>query len=126
MRHTAKEGRVYLVSCCSAMRTEDIPDRLDFKQKYLSEVGEWLNPGLSLIVDPDGKVLAGPAEKEETILYAEIERDKLTGPRFQLDTAGHYSRPDVFSLTVNRQERPMIRTVESTSESSKLMEDETE
>jgi nitrilase len=112
MRHTAKEGRVYLVSCCSAMRKDDIPDHYSFKQKYLADVAEWLNPGLSLIVDPDGKVLAGPAENLETILYAEVEPDKLTGPRFQLDTAGHYARPDVFSLTVHREPRPMIRTVD--------------
>ncbi|UCD25856.1 MAG: carbon-nitrogen hydrolase family protein [Gemmatimonadota bacterium] len=123
MRHTAKEGRVYLVSCCSAMRTADIPDRYGFKHKYLSDAGEWLNPGLSLIVDPDGKVLAGPAENEETILYAEVEPEKLTGPRFQLDTAGHYARPDVFSLTVNRQERPMISTVEGVGECVEHVDD---
>jgi nitrilase len=111
MRHTAKEGRVYLVSCCSAMRMTDIPDHYAFKQKYLAGAGEWLNPGLSLIADPDGKLLAGPAENEETILYAEVDPARTLGTRFQLDTAGHYARPDVFRLIVDRQPRPMIETL---------------
>ena len=65
-----------------------------------------------MIVDPDGKIVAGPAEKEETILYAEVRRDLITGPRFQLDTVGHYARPDVFELRVYKTPRPMITEVE--------------
>ena len=43
LRHIAKEGRVYVVGCASAMRKEDIPDRFEFKGKHYSEVGEWIN-----------------------------------------------------------------------------------
>ena len=56
-----------------------------------------------------GKLVAGPAHGEETILYAEVDPRKLSGPRFQLDVAGHYGRPDVFELTVRRAPRPMVR-----------------
>jgi len=112
LRHIAKEGRVYVIGACSAMRQEDVPDRLAFKAKYLSGVGEWLNPGDSAIVNPDGKLLAGPARHEETILYAEVDPKQMVGPRFQLDIAGHYGRPDVFELTVHREARPMVRWVE--------------
>jgi len=112
LRHTAKEGRVYVVGCCSAVSRDDIPDRYGFKEAYLPGDLEWINPGLSAIVDPDGKIIAGPAEKEETILYAEIDPNEFAGPRFQLDVAGHYGRPDVFQLIVNREERPMIQDEE--------------
>ncbi len=112
LRHTAKEGRVYVIGCCSAVSRDDIPDRFGFKQAYLPVDLEWLNPGLSAIVDPDGKIIAGPLEKEEAILYAEIDPGELRGPRFQLDVAGHYGRPDIFQLIVNREERPMIRDEE--------------
>jgi nitrilase len=112
LRHIAKEGRVYVVSACSAMRKADVPDRLAFKAKYLAGGDEWINPGDSAIVNPDGKLLAGPVRHEETILYAEVDPRQMVGPRFQLDVAGHYGRPDVFELTVHREARPMVRFVE--------------
>jgi nitrilase len=34
LRHIAKEGRVYVVGCSMVMRTDDIPDRYEFKQLY--------------------------------------------------------------------------------------------
>ena len=65
-------------------------------------------PGMSVIVDPDGKVVAGPLEGEEGILYADVEPRQLIGPRWQLDSAGHYARPDIFDLRVRREPRPML------------------
>jgi nitrilase len=109
LRHIAKEGRVYVLGCCTAMRRDDIPDRYAFKGKYLAQQGEWLNPGDSAIVDPDGKFLVEPVRNREEILYAEIAPARLSGTRWQLDVAGHYGRPDVFQLTVRRDARPMVR-----------------
>jgi nitrilase len=109
MRHTAKEGRSVVVSCCQAVRKDDLPDELSFKAKYLSEIGDWINPGGSVIVDPDGKILAGPANERETILYADVQHAQLVGPRSQLDIAGHYARPDVFELIVHRRSTPVIQ-----------------
>jgi nitrilase len=111
LRHGAKEGRCVVVGCCSAVHIDHIPDDLDFKSEYLAGKGPWLNPGGSVIVDPDGKILAGPAMEEETILYASVHRDQFTGPRWQLDVAGHYARPDVFQLRVNRLPKPMLTEV---------------
>jgi len=108
LRHIAKEGRVYVLGCCSAMRRSDVPDRYTFKEKFLSDA-EWINPGDSTIIDPDGKFLVEPVKNREEILYAEVDPKQLRGPRWQLDVAGHYGRPDVFELTVRREARPMIR-----------------
>ncbi len=106
MRHVAKEGRCFVIGACQAFHIDDVPDELEFKAEYLADIEGWLNPGLSLIVDPDGKIVAGPLEGEEGILYADVEPDQLVGPRWQLDVAGHYSRPDVFELRVHRDPRP--------------------
>jgi nitrilase len=108
LRHIAKEGRVYVLGCCSAMRRSDVPDRYEFKEKFLSD-SEWINPGDSTIIDPDGKFLVEPVKNREEILIAEVDPRQLRGPRWQLDVAGHYGRPDVFELTVHREPRPMIR-----------------
>jgi nitrilase len=112
MRHLAKEGRCVVVGCCQAFHLDDIPDRFAFKQAYLGEVEGWINPGQSVIVDPDGKLLAGPVEKEETILLADVRPEQLVGPRWQLDVAGHYARPDVFELRVHRRPTPQVTLVD--------------
>ena len=111
LRHTAKEGRVYVLGTCSAVHRDDIPDRYAFKERYLTSVDGWINKGDSAIVDPDGKFLAEPVSEREEILYAEVDPRNFLGPRFQLDTGGHYARPDIFELTVRREPRPMLRTV---------------
>jgi nitrilase len=106
LRHVAKEGRTWVIGCCTAIRKSDLPERLGL-QKYFSDA-DWINPGDSMIVDPDGKIAAGPAREQETILYADVDPVTLTGPRSQLDVAGHYARPDVFTLSVNREEHRII------------------
>jgi len=102
LRHGAKEGRVYVIGCGSATRLADIPDRFAFKALLKSDDAGWVNPGDSAIVDPDGKLIAGPCHARQELIYAEVDPEKVTGPRWQLDVAGHYSRPDVFRLEVNR------------------------
>jgi nitrilase len=109
MRHIAKEGRAVVIGCCQAVRKDDVPDDLSFKSKYLSSIEGWINPGGSVIVDPDGKIMAGPVSELETILYADVRQEQLVGPRWQLDIAGHYARPDVFELIVHRRPTPMIQ-----------------
>ena len=98
LRHVAKEGRVYVIGCGSAMRPADLPDRLRFKADVHVSATGWVNPGDSVIVDPDGKIVAGPLHEEQGLLLGEIDPQRITGPRWQLDVAGHYSRPDLFSL----------------------------
>lgn len=101
LRHVAKEGRVYVIGCGSATRLDDIPDRLAFKALVKADAG-WVNPGDSAIIDPDGKVIAGPCHERQEVIYGEVDPEKIAGPRWQLDVAGHYGRPDVFRLEVNR------------------------
>ena len=58
-------------------------------------------PGESCIIDPMGEVIAGPAEGE-TILLADGSTEQIFSAKSLCDVAGHYSRPDVFQLKVNR------------------------
>ncbi len=113
LRHIAKEGRAYVVGCSIAMRKDDIPERLEFKAKYYSEVGEWINTGDSAIVGPDGKFIAGPLNAKEGILYAELDPRQMSGSKWNLDVAGHYARPDVFRLTVSKDDRPVIAVAQA-------------
>jgi nitrilase len=109
LRHIAKEGRSYVIGCCSAVHRSQIPEEYAFLREYLPDNLEWINPGESAIVDPDGKFVAGPVRERETILYAEVEPPRIRGSRWQLDVAGHYARPDIFQLIVDRRSHPMTR-----------------
>jgi nitrilase len=124
LRHIAKEGRVYVIGCCCPVHLKDIPDRYEFKKQY-SRKDDWVNVGDSTIVDPDGRIIAGPANRKEEILYAEISLRQVTGPRWKLDVAGHYSRPDVFQLSVNRQPQPALRATTVSSSDGRRQEEAT-
>jgi nitrilase len=101
IQHIAREGGLYVISCCMVLKPEDIPDRYDFKKTY-PEGREWINSGKSCIVSPKGEIVAGPLEMKEEILYAEINLNLITESKRMFDVAGHYARPDVFEFKVNK------------------------
>jgi nitrilase len=113
LRHIAKEGGVYVVGCCMVLRQEDIPDRFEFKSQFYTAADEWLSEGDSVIVNPEGKFIAGPLNMEAGILYAEVDQQQLQASKWKFDVAGHYARPDVFELIVHKNPRPII-TIDET------------
>jgi predicted amidohydrolase len=88
-----------------------IIDPADVDDAELREAIEMLPAmtGDSYIIDPMGEVLAGPAVGE-TLLIGEVSMAKVREAKALCDTAGHYSRPDVLQLHVNR--KPLTRLVE--------------
>ncbi len=99
MQHIAREGGLFIISACMAIRKDDIPDVYSFKQLYPAD-REWINTGNSCIVGPNGKIIAGPLEAKEGILYADINLDDIISAKRMFDAAGHYARPDVFHFDV--------------------------
>jgi len=100
MRHIAREGGMYLISVCSAMRLDDIPDSYEFKSLY-SGKREWINPGNSCIISPRGEYITGPISEKAEILFGEIDLDQIPAAKRMFDVTGHYSRPDVFHFKIN-------------------------
>jgi nitrilase len=101
LRHIAREGGLFVVGCCMAIRINDIPDRFEFKRLY-PEGREWVNIGNSCVINPRGEFIAGPLEKREEILYADLDMNEILAAKRMFDAAGHYARPDVFRFSVNR------------------------
>ncbi len=91
---------VFVISVCMILRKESFPKDFEFQQE-LAEAGEDLETGGSAIIGPDGSYLAGPLWKEEGILYAELDLNRVIEQSQLLDVAGHYARPDVRSLHLN-------------------------
>jgi len=99
LRHIAREGGMFVVGSCTALRLDDIPDRLSFKELY-PEGREWINIGKSCIINPMGEIIAGPAIEKEEILYADIDLNEIIPAKRMFDVSGHYSRPDVFKYSI--------------------------
>lgn len=108
LRHIGREGRVYTVGCCMVLLKKDVLAFFPQLESYYAATDEWLNTGNSMITDPNGDILAGPLNKEEGILYADIDLKMLRGTKWNLDVAGHYTRPDAFQLTVIKSPTPVI------------------
>jgi nitrilase len=85
-----------------ALRGSDIPDHFPGRAQLFPDPDEWINPGDSAVVDPQGRVVAGPMRCETGILYADIDTARVAPARRALDVSGHYARPDIFQLRVNR------------------------
>jgi nitrilase len=106
MRHISLEGRCHVLSACQFLRRRDVPEG---QECVLGEDPETvLMRGGSLIVGPLGEVLAGPDYSGETVLYADIDPAEIARARYDFDPVGHYSRPDVFRLTVDRRAKPAV------------------
>ena len=107
MRHVALEGRCFVLTACQFLRKRDFPANV--RVSLGDSPDAVLMRGGSAIVSPLGKVLAGPHFDGETILTADLDLAEIGRGKFDFDVAGHYARPDVFTLTVN--ESPMRAVV---------------
>jgi len=101
LRHIAKEGRTYVIGITSCLRAADLPADLPGRAALYGDAGDWLSRGNSVIIGPEGEILAGPLIGEEGVLYAEIDAGRAWSSRQQFDPVGHYGRTDVFHLVVD-------------------------
>jgi nitrilase len=112
MQHIAFEGRCFVLSAVQYLRRGDCPE--DYPAIQGNDPATVLIRGGSVIVNPQGVVLAGPNYDGEAILLADINLDEIAEGKYDLDVVGHYARPDVFRLTVNERPTPAVSISEET------------
>ena len=107
MQHIAAEARCWVLGAGYAHRVSDIPPTFPHRDAVWPDPDAWLNPGDSVIVAPGGRIVAGPLHRETGVLIADVDPAASAAARRTLDVAGHYGRPDVFRLEVDRsRQRP--------------------
>ncbi len=107
MNHIAREGGCYVLSTATAAQGCDIPDSFPERDSLFTP-DEWINPGDAVVIKPFGGIVAGPLHREKAILYAEIDLEEARSARKALDVSGHYNRPDLFKLEVDRRATPPV------------------
>lgn len=108
MQHIAREARSWVVCSGFALHSDDVPQDFPARDRIISQTDEWINDGDSVVVAPNGQITAGPLRSEYGILYADLDIDASRNQGWYMDTAGHYNRPDVFEVTVDRTRRSAI------------------
>ncbi len=119
-RFIARESRGYVISASTILRPQDIPDDFPLRDRILKSAETpsdgFIHNGGSCIANPDGSWLVEPVTHAEQIITAELDFDRVLEERQNFDPAGHYSRPDVLGLSLNRTRQAAIDISESPSQ----------
>ena len=102
-RHYAVEGRTFVLACGAILRAEALPDGLEADPERL-EAGLALRGG-SVVVGPDGVPLSEAVWDEERLVVETLDLRRVREEAMALDVTGHYARPDLLSMTVQRGTR---------------------
>ncbi|MFT7265901.1 MAG: nitrilase [Halioglobus sp.] len=112
-RFMAREGRSFVMSVGGLMRPEDFPEDTPYLQEILAGcTTDFLANGGSCLCGPDAEWVIEPQIEKEDVFYAVIDHVKVREERQNFDPVGHYSRPDVTRLTVDRRRQSTVEFIE--------------
>lgn len=103
----AAEGQCFVLAPCGI-----VSDAMIKQMVETPEQAELLLPGggFAQIYGPDGAPLCEPLpEQEEGLLFADIDFGAISIAKSFADPVGHYSRPDVTRLLLNREARDPVQ-----------------
>ncbi|BAO54357.1 carbon-nitrogen hydrolase family protein [Nonlabens marinus] len=108
-RFIAREGRTFVLSVSSLMLKEHFPKGTPHLEELLENAPAVLANGGSCIAGPDGEWIIEPQIGKEELITATLDLNRVFEERQNFDPAGHYSRPDVTQLNVNRKRQSTVK-----------------
>ncbi|WP_298503950.1 carbon-nitrogen hydrolase family protein [uncultured Maribacter sp.] len=107
-RFIARESRSFVISVSSLMKKEDFPKDTPHLSSILEQAPNVMANGGSCIAGPDGEWLVEPVIDKEGLIYHTLDFNRVYEERQNFDVVGHYSRPDVTKLTINRERQSTV------------------
>lgn len=107
-RFIARESRSYVLSVSSLMRKTDIPSSTPYYELLMEKLPDVLSNGGSCIASPNGEWILEPVADSAGVFYAELDYNRVLQERQNFDPVGHYSRPDVTRIIVNRERQSTV------------------
>ncbi len=107
-RFIARESRSFVISVSGLMRIEDFPEDTPHFKEIVKKSPQVLANGGSCIAGPDGELILAPVIDKEELIISTIDFNRVLEERQNFDVVGHYSRPDVTKLIVNRERQSII------------------
>jgi len=104
----AKEARSFVVSVSGLMRLEDFPENTPHLDEIVKNAPKILANGGSCIAAPDGEWVVAPVTEKEGLIISTIDFSRVLEERQNFDSVGHYSRPDVTKLYINRERQSVL------------------
>jgi nitrilase len=115
-RFIALEGRVFVILASGLISGDNVPQDFPFYDLIKDKPQGFYNGG-SGIAAPDGSWVVEPVVGEERLVVADIDPESVHAARSAFDPAGHYSRPDVFTVTVDRRRQEAASFADAAKES---------
>ncbi len=107
-RFIAKESRSYVISVSGLMRKKDFPADTPHFERITDDCPDTLANGGTCLAGPDGELIIEPVVDQEVLLTETIDYRRVREERQNFDPSGHYARPDITQLTVNRQRQSTL------------------
>jgi len=117
-RILAREGRSYVLLVCGLMRPSDFPADTPYLDQILVDSPPFFANGGSCESAPDGSWVVEPVVEQEPLIVTTLDHGLVREERRNFDPVGHYSRPDVTQLIVNRVRQSTLRPEDSSPDTS--------
>ena len=111
-RFIARESRSYVISVSSLMTKDNFPAETPHLEAILKKAPDRLANGGSCIAGPDGEWILPPVVNKEGLIYETLDFNRVYEERQNFDPVGHYSRPDVTRLVLDRSRQSTIELPE--------------